>query len=133
RNTARRSRGHRAPPLRIPLRPSARCGGEPSRRTRARRRVRPSVPCRALRRGGCSRGRARRTSPAGSRRDRCYYTNRPDPPVTTPARTPLPHLARFALHVGRRLADDHWFSLPPTPPFTTLPSLLPLATIPLPR
>ena len=51
--------------------------------------------------------------------------------MTTPARTPLPHLARFALHVGRRFADDHCFSLAASLAYTTLLSLVPLVTIAL--
>jgi len=51
--------------------------------------------------------------------------------VTTPARTPLPHLGRFALHVGRRFADDHCFSLAASLAYTTLLSLVPLVTIAL--
>jgi membrane protein len=51
--------------------------------------------------------------------------------VTTPVRTRLHHLGRFAAHVGRRFLEDDCFNLAASLAYTTLLALVPLVTITL--
>ncbi len=51
--------------------------------------------------------------------------------MTTPVRTRLELLGRFALYVGRRFSDDNCFNLAASLAYTTLLALVPLLTIAL--
>jgi membrane protein len=51
--------------------------------------------------------------------------------VTTPVRSRLQLLGRFAIYVGRRFADDNCFNLAASLAYTTLLALVPLVTIAL--
>ena len=68
----------------------------------------------------------------GNRQDRLLLYEAPRPnPATTPVRSRLQLLARFAEQVGRRFLDDRCFSLAAGLAYTSLLALVPLITIAL--